>query len=200
MLSIITPAATNDLTTLATARAEIGATVGTISDADVLALVGQASGACARACNRSTFGKEVLRQTEQSGTEGGIILARDLNVTVQAVTAAGLALTSDDWQVEDGQLWRISAGYPYGWQYGLPVVIDYTAGFSLIDELPPDIERACLLVLRAWYFARGRDPSVRSISSEGIGMTQFASASSDAGGMPPDALALLAPWRRLPGF
>lgn len=197
MLQVITPATSHDLTVLETARAELGGAAGA-TDADILGLIGQASAACAAWCNRPTFAKETVRQTERGAPPAGIILARDLNVQVQGVTVSGVALTSDEYAAEDGVLFRIGAGMCFGWQWGLPVVIEYTAGFSLLAELPHDIERACLATLRAWYFARGRDPGLRSMSSEGIGMTQFAPAA--AGGLPPEAAALLQPWRRPPGF
>jgi len=199
MLEIITPAASHDLTVLDTARAELGGAAGT-TDAEVLALIGQASAACARACNRATFARERVRQTEAGcAAPSPLVLARDLAPSIVSVADSGATLTTDDYMVADGLLWRQPYAWRTAWGCG-PVVVEYDAGFELLAGLPEDIERACLLVLRAWFFGRGRDPTIRSMSSEGIGMTQFAAASGGAEGLPPEAMALLAPWRRLPGF
>jgi hypothetical protein len=196
MLEIITPAASHDLTVLDTARAELGGAPG-VTDPEILALIGQASAACARACNRPTFARERVRQTEHYRGPEPIVLARDLNTAVVSVTDNGTALDSTGYLLTDGVLWRQSAGWRGAWCYGA-TVIEYDSGFELLAGLPEDIERACLLVLRAWFFSRGRDPTIRSMSSEGIGMTQFAAPA--AAGLPPEAAQLLAPWRRLPGF
>jgi hypothetical protein len=196
MLTVLEAAASTDLTTLETARAEVG---GTTDDAALAALIRQASAACARYCNRPHFAREQYAQTAQWA--GPFILERDLAPTIEAVSANGTALTTDDWQLDGAVVSRPGvACHAWGWPYGYPLTVTYRAGFDLLGSLPDDIERAALTVIRAWWFGRGRDPTIRSMSSEGIGMTQYATASAGAAGLPAEAAAMLAPWRRLPGF
>lgn len=198
MLTVLEPAASTDLTTLATAKAELSIT-GSADDVAIAALIRQASAACARYCNRPHFGREQYIQTMTG--PGAFILERDLAPTIESVYAAGTLLTSDDWQLDGALLVRPSSWCnPWEWPWGYSISVTYRAGFELLATLPDDIERAALSTIRGWYYGRGRDPSVRSISSEGIGMTTYATAGAGSVGVPPEAAEMLAPWRRLPGF
>jgi hypothetical protein len=76
-------------------------------------------------------------------------------------------------------------------------VLQYTGGYTLPDApqptLPDDITRAVLLLVKAAYFARTRDPAIRSESVEGAGsFGYFSGAASD---MPPEVEGLLRPHR-----
>jgi len=223
MLIVLAPAASTDLTTLDAAKVECGP-AGAADGAAVAALVRQASAACARFCNRRTFARETYRQTEwagyraplgpwsagpwdawpgEPGPGGGIMLAADLEPDVSAVAVDGTTLDPAEWTVADGMLYRRAAGggAACGLGWSGEVVVDYAAGFELPEGLPGDIERACLLAVRAWFFARGRDPYLRSDTTEGVGTVAYATAPAVAGGaLPAEAAALLAPWRRVGGF
>ena len=203
MLEILTPSPTNDLTTLEFARVELG-TAGT--DEDMQRLIARASAACLRFCNRRTFGRETLRQTENvrpwyspypiGATGSGIMLDNELDVSIASVLDGDTTLAADEYFVEDGVLQRTANGARYGWCWGGPVVIEYAAGFDP-DTMPLDIEQACLSTMRAWHFGRGRDPYIRSQSAEGVGSVTYATGPAETGGaLPAEAGALLSPWRR----
>lgn len=207
MLVVLEAAASQDLTVLETAREELGASADALSDASVLALIGQASAACARYCGRTGFGRERVRQTEflhpwerpslpyEAAT--GIVLERDLAPEIISVTDGSTELAEDDWMLDGATLLRASGGICYGWRWGGPVVVEYRAGFVLLTDLPPDIERACLTTLRALHFSRGRDPYLRSESQEGVGLVSYATGPAESGGpVPAEAAGLLNPWRR----
>jgi hypothetical protein len=199
MLTILSAAVSQDLTTLAAARTECGLT-DTSDDAILLPLIRQASAACARYCGRPHFGREHYEQTENtSRSSGALILERDLEPTVVSVTAAGAAVSASDYELQAGGVLRRVGAHCYSWAWPVPVVVNYYAGFTLLTTLPDDIERACLTVLRGWYYARRRDPTIRTITSEGIGMTAFATPTS-GDGFSLEAAAMLEPWRRLSGF
>jgi len=204
MLQILTPATTQNLTTLEVARVELG-TAGT--DEQMTALIARASAACIRFCNRPRgFGRETLRQTERvrpwfsaypTETASGIALANELDPEIASVLDGDTTLAADEYYLADGVLHRVAAGARYGWCWGGPVVIEYAAGFVLPDTLPPDIEQACLSTMKAWHFGRGRDPYIRSQSAEGVGSVTYATGPAESGGaLPAEAGALLAPWRR----
>jgi hypothetical protein len=199
MLTILSAAVSQDLTTLAAARTECGLT-DTSDDAILLPLIRQASAACARYCGRPHFGREHYEQTENtSRSSGALILERDLEPTVVSVMAAGAAVSASDYELQAGGVLRRVGAHCYSWAWPVPVVVNYYAGFTLLTTLPDDIERACLTVLRGWYYARRRDPTIRTIASEGIGMTAFAAPTS-GDGFSAEAAAMLEPWRRLSGF
>lgn len=78
MLEILSPAATDDLTTLATAKRELGVT-DAAQDAHITDLIREASDLVAQWCNRSGFGRETLRQIERLASPVDVIvLQRDL--------------------------------------------------------------------------------------------------------------------------
>jgi hypothetical protein len=191
---VLEPAASQDLTTVEMAKAECGIT-GSAEDAALAMLIRQASAACARYCDRPGFGRERVQQTEYCGP---VILERDLAPEVVSVTAGGTGLDAEDW-VLDGPVLRRPYGFWWATLWPSPIVVEYWSGYELLATLPEDIERAALMLVRAWWNARGRDPAIRSMTTEGVGQTVFATASPDVGGMPIEAASLLDPWRRF-GF
>ena len=96
MLEILSPAATGDLTTLATAKRELGI-VDAAQDARIADLIREASDLVAQWCNRSGFGREMLRQTARLVSPVDVIvLHRDLGVTITTVTEDGVALAAGE--------------------------------------------------------------------------------------------------------
>lgn len=183
MLSIITPAASNDLTTIAKVKTELGIT-GTAEDARLTALVVEASAVIAAWCGRTGFGRETLRQTERlTGACEAIRLDRDLAPAVTSVTVDGEALLAAEYELDGSLLYRLSDTYRIAWVYGV-VVVDYQAGWTLPSGAPADIDRAAQDMVVGLYRAAGRDPSVRQEMVEGIGSTSYFDARAGAGRLP----------------
>lgn len=194
MLQVITPAVTNDLTILATVKAELRLTAAT-DDAYLDSLIAQVSDACARYCRRSGWGRETVRQTERlTRCREVIILDRDLLPAVSAVTVDGTALAGTDYERDGALLHRLSSDRRVDWT-GSKVVIDYQAGFATLTDLPYDLERAALEWIKAAYSARGRDPLLRSQSVQDVGSESYLDPRSGMEAMPPQCAALLDPWR-----
>lgn len=195
MLTVVTPPTVTALTTLAAAQRELGLAVGadTIGLSDLIA---QASSACATWCGRPEgFGRATLRQTERlAAARDVLILDRDLVPAVSAVTEAGVALAGAGYELDGSLLYRLDGTDRILWPARTTVEITYQAGF---DPIPADIERACLVVVQALYSARARDPMLRSESVDGVASYSYLDPRAGMEGLPPQAAALLAPWRRL---
>jgi hypothetical protein len=197
-VTVLEPAASQDLTTLDAVKAECGIT-GSADDALLGAMIRRASAACARYCNRPGFGRERVAQTERCS--GPVILERDLEPQIVSVTAGGAVLAEEDWVLE-GPVVRRPYGSLWATLWPSPIVVEYWAGFELLATLPEDIEEACLIIVASKWHARGRDPSIRSMTTEGVGQVVFdtgAAAAEGYPGIPPEASLRLEPWRR-PGF
>jgi len=194
MLTIITPAAATDLTTVAAVKGELG-----ITD-----LIRQASGAIATHCGRA-FASERVRETIRlSAPAPSITLSRWPVTAVQAVVVGGTALAPDAYEVDPdtGILTRLDGfGLTVPWPTG-SIAIEYTGGFILPGQdgrtLPHDIERACLDTVAATWNARGRDPLVRSEKAFDVLATSY--LVDGFTGLPPSAMGLLAPFRRRLGM
>lgn len=193
MLTVLTPPVTGDLTIFATAQRELQLT----RPEDVSGLnelIAQASGACANYCCRPEgFGRATVRQTERlTRWTDCIILDRDLDVAISAVTVDGEALAATDYELDGSLLYRLDADRRVAWSAGV-VEITYQSGYTLLAGLPFDLERACLITLAAIHAGRGGNPM---LTRESNSVTTVAYAET-VGGVPAAAAQLLAPYRRI---
>lgn len=195
MLEIVTPAATGDLTTLANAKRELGIT-DAAQDARIADLIHEASDLIAQWCNRRGFGRETLRQTERLASPLGVlVLQRDLAVAVTAVSEDGVTLAAGEYERSGVLLYRLRDGMRVPWT-ACTVVMEYEAGFTLPNEAPPALERACLDLLAGLWHGVGRDPAVRNETTEGVGAVSYFEPRADTLPLPPDRLAALERYRR----
>jgi hypothetical protein len=196
MLEIVTPASTSHLTTLDRVKAELSI-VGTAEDARLTTLVGEASDLITAFCNRDTFGAETLRQTERLSTcRDCIILDRDLAPAITGVTVDGAALLAAEYELDGALLYRLSDDCRIAWRPG-KVVVNYTAGFTLLGSLPQAIERAAVDLVVLMYRSAGRDTAVRQEMVEGVGSTSYFDQRAGSGDLPlsADRLAQLHRYR-----
>ena len=194
MITIITPPTTNMLTVTATAARELA-----ISDATagLQELIGQASDVCARYCGRPEgFGRATVRQTERNVNLPCIILDRDIAPAITSVIEDGTTLAVTDYELDGSLLYRLSGDYRIQWRATV-LQVTYAAGYTLLTDLPQDIERACLIVLQAIYSSRGRDPHIRSESADGVGSVSYLDPRSVSDALPAQAITLLQPWRKM---
>jgi hypothetical protein len=160
----VAPAA-KDLTLLATVKTELSIT-GTTQDAWLTDAIRQASDAIAAFCRRpESFGRATYAQTWRAAYSGecagALILARDLAPSIVSVVEDGVTLDAADYLLDGSLLRRLSNDSPTEW-LAAKIVVTYQAGYTLLTDLPYDVERSCLdLVVRAQQ-ARGRDPGLRS--------------------------------------
>lgn len=182
MLTIITPATTTDLTTVTRARAILGFPMADDAAADVL--IGQASRAVAEHCRRP-FGLETVRETfhDNDLCGEGPILARGPVVEILSVSSNGDVLAPSEYRLDarTGRLKRLDAdGRVLPW-WGGSLTVEYRAGYVLPTDsagasaitLPDTVERAAIMLLATYLSVRGRDPTVKSETNEGVGSSSW---------------------------
>lgn len=204
ILTVVTAADTQDLTTLATVKAELGVTTSE-HDEMLLRYVRQASSDCADHCNR-VFGEEVLSEQFRIGyherrPEALRLKRYPVTVPLTAVTENDTVLVvADDYELDptNGMLRRLSSGCPSCWAWG-KITVEYTAGYALLDSLPRSIEEACIELVKAAWYSRKRDPAIKSEQTEGVDAVTYFFGTPGEGGLPEAATSRLDKYRDL-GF
>jgi len=181
MLEILTPASTNHLTTVDRVKAELSIS-GSGEDARLLTLIGEASDLIAAYCNRDTFGAQELLQTERlSCPSPHIVLQRDIVVSIDEVEVDGVLLAATEYERDGSLLYRLQDDARIWWAG--KVKITFTAGFTLLGDLPQGIERAALDIVVNLYNSAGRDTSIRQEMVQGVGSIAYSDLRSN-GGLP----------------
>lgn len=202
MLTIIAPAESQRLTTLAAIKDELRLTAGA-DDAFLLTLIDQASGAVRRWCNRA-FAAETVQETFRLSTlTDSLMLSRWPVGAVLSVTRAGATLGEAGYEVEGatGLLYRLTdSDIRCPWLPG-KIVVEYVAGFVLPGNpgrtLPEDVERAAILLVKAAWFSRNRDPLIKTEEVDGIGANSYwVGGFSDGATLPADVQGLLSAYRQ----
>lgn len=197
MLTVTAAASSHDLITVAQAKAELGIS-GSSEDSLLTALVAQASAMITGWCGRDTFITETLVQTERLNEgQDCLVLARELGVAITSIVEDGETLAADDWERDGALLYRLDDDTRILWP-PVKVVITYTAGFTVGSNVPTILQRAALDATVTLYRSRGRDVTIRSEQTEGVGETQyFDGRRADVPPIAADRLAALARYRRL---
>lgn len=196
MLTVVTPATSRALTTVEEAWRYLGLDDSAADDVEVL--VRRASAAIASHCHR-VFGIETVRESFAGLPGDSLLLSRYPVRVIDSAAVAGRSLALADFECDmaSGIVYRLRGGAPASWGCGR-VQVTYRAGWSLPGapdrDLPSDIEQACLLFVSALFYGQGRDPLLRSWATEGVGSASFV-ANSAMEALPPQAIALLEPYR-----
>ena len=208
--TVLQPAPTMALVARASLKVLLGVS-GTSQDAALDGLIAQASAGAARYCNR-TFAVETVRDDVWPArqpfafalppTEGCIQLSRWPVAAVTAIVADGVTLVVADpatgtyagadvlVDAAKGQILRLDpAGIPTIW-CARTVSTIYAAGYA---SVPPDLADAIGRMIKAQWFARTRDPQVRSETISGVYEASywFGAGPGSSGGLPPDIAAIL---------
>lgn len=198
IVTVLEAAETNDLTVLDTLKEELEVT-DTTQDGRLTRWIHEASAEIARWVGR-TLGRETVSEAFYVDWHynGPLRLARYPVAYVTSVTAAGRLLTTDDYTLDArrGTLHRTSGTSRGYWPHGNTTVV-YQAGYTLLDELPEDLERACLRLIQYRHAGHGRDPMIRTESigtrySVGYWVGGVPGAGED---LPPDVCSLLQPYK-----
>lgn len=211
ILTVVTPALTHDLTVLTTVKDELGIT-DNASDARLARWIRECSGLIAIYCNR-TLAQETVTEVFRPPTWGrrfrrnelspSLILDRTPVSEISAVSIdGGAALTEGtDYELDQdaGLLSRLCNSNRSEWFACSSISVTYTGGYVLMGTLPYPIEQACLTLIKHRASARGRDPMLRSQNVVGVlEETFWVGAVGDNGAIPPEAAAMLDPYRRMP--
>lgn len=198
MLIVTTPATSQALTTLAAVKAALDMTGSNDDDAFLSDTINRVSAVIARFCRR-TFALETVTETLRLNRHTPeVVLSRFPVVAVSAVTVGGIALDSSEFETdsERGILYRIDANRRFICWPSDVIEVTYSAGYILPSEhdrtLPEDIEKAAIMLCKIDYYARLRDPLLKSDAVEGIITQTFWVGGS---GLPPDVEMLLQPYR-----
>lgn len=83
----------------------------------------------------------------------------------------------------------------------VPPVLNRPAALQDAPPLPGDVEQACLDTVKAWWFLRARDPSIKSTKTEDLDDTYDTAAvqSSQSSFLPSGAIAKLRDYRKVIG-
>lgn len=123
------------------------------------------------------------------------------------VREAGKVLQTVDFEAasREGAGWvrRVdSTGASLCWQQLCLIEVEQTGGYKAPEEVPAVIAGACTDIVKAMYFGRGRDPSLRSLDMPDTGAISYgapgggaAAAGSSEGGPWAAFLAGLEPYR-----
>lgn len=199
ILTIVTPASATALTDVQSVQAELGLE-GTTEAGYLRGQIASASAAISSWCGR-VFAQETVREVfRPEGCLSSLTLARCPVTNIASVVEDGTTLASTDYELDaaSGILWRLSSDERAPWR-ARKITVQYTAGFLLPEQpnrtLPHDVQRACILMVAAQYLAKGRDPLLRSESAQDVGSASYLDPRAGMEAMPPQAAALLAPYR-----
>lgn len=135
-----------------------------------------------------------------------LILSYAPVTNIASVTENGTLLSPSDPDYEydaiPGLVYRLNdLGMRTYWSVPT-IVVQYSFGYQLPNDsptsgvmaLPPDIEQACIALVKSAYYARGRDPNVAMDWTEGGGRTQYWDRSANTMTIDPDIAAMLSPY------
>jgi hypothetical protein len=211
-LQVLTAASSTNLTTVSRVKVELGVTTGE-KDAWISQAIPAASKLIEGEANNFWAYQQYLETIPGSGSARLVLARTPVIGTPTIVIDNG---TVADFTVEDAdagilyrrQGWTQEVSY---WPNTIKrdpniddvhpsIYVTYYAGFNLpsfsdpedgIAYLPANIERACILTVKAWYLRRQRDPDVswKQVGDFAIGYRK--QDSGDGLGLPPDARALI---------
>ena len=213
-ITVVTAATASDLTTVPRVQAELDVSGNEVL---LLAMIRVASAAIQKYCAR-TFAEERVKETfGVSSPSTQWYLRRRPVVTVHTLKFNDGEVTQS-WEVENaeaGKLFMPSGFTPTPilvqgiilWPEGrneLRYEADYTAGYILPSagaaspppNLPADVEQGAVEFVKSRWQQRPRDSSVKSEKLGDYAVT-YADQAAQPGGLPPAAIGLLEPYRRV---
>ncbi|MGE4043582.1 MAG: phage head-tail connector protein [Acetobacteraceae bacterium] len=196
LLTVLTPASSRALTTLATVKDEMGIT-DDAADARLQRWIDEASGRIETYLGRVLVSETVRETFRLSGAPACLRLARRPVTAIASIQVDGVTLATDQYEIDApaGLLYPVRGEQRIRW-FGRTVVVAYTGGYASVEALPKPIETACLGLLRHRWAARDRDPLLRSLAIPGVATEQYwVGAAGESGDIPPEIVALLDPFR-----
>lgn len=199
-LTVTGPATSRDLTVLETVKSELGIT-DNANDERLSRWISQASGMIESYCRRVFAAETVTEVFRINASIEELTLSRFPVRSVALVSVDGVALESDDYEIDkiNGILSRLDSDGDdtICWPYG-KLLVSYSAGYELLQELPQDIERACLELVKLMSSSSSRDPLAKRIEIPGIRTVDYWVGSLGSNGaMPPQVVAALDPYRNV---
>lgn len=196
LLTIVTPATSQDLVTLADTKDELDITTNTANQFLTRA-IRQASSAIATHCGRVFIAEQVTETFRAAGSPLGFFGASAQQIALGSdganfpraeaialkrypVSAVASVVEDDitlvegtDFEVDGdkGWIYRLNTDLRISWGF-VKLVVTYTGGYAA-DAVPDDLQNATLRLITARYTARGRDPMLRGYEVPGVLSEQF---------------------------
>lgn len=195
VLTVTTPAENQELTDLESVKQELGITT-TAEDTKFGSWIKQASSIISSYCNR-VFGSETVSETFRlERNPQKIVLTRFPVSVISSVLENDISLTTDDYESDlaKGMLTRLSSDSLSCWA-ACKIVVSYRGGYDLLDDLPDDIQRACISLVRQLRSQSTRDPLAKRIEIPDVRTVDYwVGQVGESGSMPPDVMDILAPY------
>jgi hypothetical protein len=192
MLTVTTAATNFNLIDVETARTALSITNN--SENAILAdLIDRASDVIARHCRRVFAQEVVTEQFRQDQCLRELVLARFPVIEIMSITeGVDTLVASTDYEFDQstGTVTRLHCDHPCHWSRCKTVVV-YSAGYSLPTETPPALQQGAVQLVKAYWHASDRDPSLRSQDLPGV----FTASYLDIEHLPIDVRGLVAPFR-----
>lgn len=203
IVTVTVAAASRRLVDLSYARLMLG--LDASADTRLLALIDSASRSVENYCNRKLIRETVSEQWRLRQAMPSLQLTRYPVASIVSVTEdTDPALTSDYYEADEetGQLFRLDGSDNRLSWCARKITVAYSGGYVPEDDtgsdVPEDLRDGTLAIVKSGWFAKQRDPYERSVDIPGLATISygFGSAMRTDSGFPPEAEALLAPYRR----
>jgi hypothetical protein len=192
LLTVTTLADSYDLTSLETVKEELGINLtDTIQDSRLTRLIHETSKAISTICDR-IFAEETVSEVFRLGqlktgdgrlggyVQESLILRRRPISSIVSVVEDDVTVDSAEYECDfqSGLLYRLTTeDFRTGWSAN-KITVNYISGWLLLDDLPYDIERACLLWIKSFYAqSRRSDVLVRVEDVPGLMRKEYFSNS-----------------------
>lgn len=205
IVTVASPASDTALTTLARVKLELDMT-DSASDAILQDKIDEASDDI-----EAALGFRLVRESavetfwheQYDMAPEKLVLDRTPVASIASVVVDGIAIDASSYRLDPhtGELFALCNGYPSVWIFWQSVVVTYDGGYIMPGQsnstLPKGIEGACVALVSSFWAAKGRDTTLRSEEiPDLISNTYWVGAVGEAGELPPDVVARLAPFRR----
>lgn len=167
-------AQSKNMTSIERVKRELGVTVDT-HNTFIYEAITQASAEIVSYCRRE-FAKETVVESFRVGEPVGILqLSRRPIVSVSSIVESGVTLTTDDYEIDalTGWIYRLDGNDERrDWECG-KIVVTAVVGWEMLTDLPSDLERICIDLVKSKWFARKRDPLVKREEVPGVLLTEY---------------------------
>lgn len=213
-VKVTTPAPDKTLVSLATAKTALGIKPGDRTrDAQITLAIRHASATCVNYCRRQ-LRQETITETvefEPCDKPVDLIVLDRKPVVVASVTIGDddVLVVDEDYRVDEarGTIARLSSGAPAGWSWpairmlgggwssGVTTVV-YTGGFPSLAAVDEGVERACIQIMKSFYYGTAQDPRIRSVNVPDVDSVTYGDP-GDISSLPLDVRENLNPFRKV---
>ena len=208
IITVVTPATNERLTTVARIQADLGITG---NDAEIGTAIDEASSRIEAELGYHLALETVVETFRPAhgnyyNGSSSILLERTPVVEITAISADTGALVDGEWVVDPVNglvLWVDGVGMVTPWRF-TTLTVTYSGGWVMPGDegrtLPPALEAAAVAYCRSLLSSRDRDPMLRSVEIPGV-ITRDYYSQNRAGGesvlLPPDVATMLNPFKRI---